>query len=105
MGGSLNCYKNIEKENEIQKEENDSNILTVLCTIEEGNNEQKEYCDLIKNSFTPKEDFEFKIKNGNKFSIKCLYKNQEIIVQEECEDDDKKNVNEIIEQLYNIIKD
>ena len=83
----------------------DSNVPTLLCFFETGNQNQADYCIKLRDNFKHEKTINYQIKSGEKmpFAIQFKIKNTTHDIQKDF-DDSETTMNQTLQKMYDLLK-
>ena len=86
-------------------ENKDSNVPTLLCFFETGNEAQKEYCIKLKDNFKSEKTIRFEIKSTPQVPFSVRFKvNGKTYEVQSVFDNSEQTMNETLQKMYNMLR-
>ena len=84
---------------------NDSNLPTLICTVEPKNQAQKQYCIKLKDNFNYPTSVKYEIKayEGSTFNILLVIQGQNHSIQTTLNESDENEVKNNLQKIYDIL--
>ena len=83
----------------------DSNVPTLLCYFETGNETQANYCLMIRDNFKHEKTINYQIKSGGKLQFKIQFKIKKKLYDIQTEFDNSENaMHQALNKMYDLLK-